>query len=112
MPAVRKFSAEDFSWRLLGRWRHGLCCRGGSVSGGVSSLRSSFTRSVDSIANGFSGFTGSFRSCIGRGPRIGSGFLSGFRSGLLLLRARSERQRNCESGENQFGVHVSYHPDV
>jgi hypothetical protein len=30
----------------------------------------------------------------------------------LLLRARSERQRNCESGENQFGVHVSYHPDV
>src|SRR5688572_20746147 len=85
--------------RLLARGRSRL---GGGSSSGVAGGSSGITRGGSSVTSSFLSLTGSVaRRC--------SGILSGL-CGLFLLRARSQRQRQRDGGENHFCVHVSDHP--
>src|SRR5262245_49742570 len=86
------------SRRLLGR-RSGV----GRSGSGVASGGGGIARSLLRVTSSFLSLTG---SVAGRC----SGVLSGL--GGLLLRARDQRQRQRDSGENHFCVHVNDHPDV
>ena len=72
----------------------------GSARDGIASGSSSVAGSVNGIAGSF---TGSVRSFTGGS----SGVLSSF-SGFFMLRASSQRQRQSESGENHFRVHIKH----
>jgi hypothetical protein len=96
---VRTFSVQLLSRRLF-------------AFGSSGGFAGSFFRSSSGIARSFGSFAGSFRSSVRSLGRFSSSFLSSVCSSLFLLRASCERQGNCESGKNHFGVHENYHPDM
>jgi len=99
------------SSRLLLRRFSGCFSRSSAVSrrrrrvhSSIASGSSGITRSSGGIASGIS-------SSFSSSARIGSSFLCSFCRSLVLLRASGEGERQRESGENHFCVHVSNHPD-
>src|SRR5262245_47433788 len=71
--------------------------RRSSSSGGVAGGSSGITRGGSSVTSSFLSRAGSFaRRCSG---------VLGSLSGLFLLRARGQRQRQRDGGENHFCVH-------
>jgi hypothetical protein len=106
--------------RLLSRLR-GVGSFLRSVAGGVGGIRRGSASGVggvrSGIARGLRGVTGSLSS-IRRSTRSLAGSIAGRRGCILrgfrrsfLLGASNQRQRQRESGENHFCVHVIYHPD-
>jgi hypothetical protein len=75
-----------------------------SRSGGIAGSSSGVTSSTRGVGGGFGSLTSGI-AC------SGSSVLSGF-SGRFLLRASDERERQRESSEDHFCIHVIYHPNV
>lgn len=99
---------------LLSRGRRGFAGRrrsgsvGRSFAGSGSGVTSGSGRVGGSIARGGGGVARSSGSV----GRFRGRFLRGFNRSFFLLGASSERERQRQSGEDHFSVHVNNHPNV
>lgn len=91
--------------RLTGRSRGGV---GSSFTSGGSSV----TRGSGRVGGSFASLGSGVASSSGGVSRLGGRFLSGFSRSFFLLGASGEGQRQSQSSENHFDVHMNDHPNV